>query len=110
MLRYIDKQGGLEEMQRLSLQKSELIYSEIVHNPLLQGIVVKENRSVMNACFKSQSLEMDQQILSFLEQNDILGIKGFPTKGGFRASIYNGQSLESVAHLVELLQNLPLWK
>jgi phosphoserine aminotransferase len=51
---------------------------------------------------------MDQQILSFLEQNDVVGMKGFPTKGGFRASIYNGQSVESVAHLVELLQNLPL--
>jgi phosphoserine aminotransferase len=51
---------------------------------------------------------MDQKINLFLEQNDIVGIKGFPTKGGFRASIYNGQPLESVAHLVDLLQNLPL--
>jgi phosphoserine aminotransferase len=108
MLRYIDKLGGLAEMQRLSLQKSELIYVEIDRNPLLKGIVAKEDRSVMNACFTSQSPEMDQQILSFLEQNDIVGIKGFPTKGGFRASIYNGQSLESIVHLVELLQNLPL--
>jgi phosphoserine aminotransferase len=108
MLRYIDKQGGLAEMQRLSQVKSSLIYSEIDRNPLLQGIVVSEDRSVMNACFKSQSLEMDQQILNFLEQNDIVGIKGFPTKGGFRASIYTGQSVESVSHLVELLQNLPL--
>ncbi|MFM6938101.1 MAG: aminotransferase class V-fold PLP-dependent enzyme, partial [Aquirufa sp.] len=108
MLRYIDKQGGLAEMQRLSQQKSQLIYTEIDRNPLLQGIVATEDRSVMNACFKSQSPEMDQKIQLFLEQNEIVGIKGFPTKGGFRASIYNGQSLESVAHLVDLLQNLPL--
>ena len=108
MLRYIDKQGGLAEMQRLSQQKSTLIYNEIDRNPLLKGIVATEDRSVMNACFTSQSPEMDQQINLFLEQNNIVGIKGFPTKGGFRASIYNGQPLASVAHLVDLLQNLPL--
>jgi phosphoserine aminotransferase len=108
MLRYIDKQGGLAEMQRLSQVKSSMIYNEIDRNPLLKGMVTKEDRSVMNACFTSQSPEMDQQILSFLEQNDVVGIKGFPVKGGFRASIYNGQSQESVTHLVELLQNLPL--
>ena len=108
MLRYIDKQGGLAEMQSLSQVKSSMIYNEIDRNPLLKGMVAKEDRSVMNACFTSQSPEMDQQILSYLEQNDIVGIKGFPVKGGFRASIYNGQTLESVTHLVELLQNLPL--
>jgi phosphoserine aminotransferase len=75
---------------------------------LLKGIVATEDRSVMNACFTSQSPEMDQQINLFLEQNNIVGIKGFPTKGGFRASIYNGQPLASVEHLVDLLQNLPL--
>jgi phosphoserine aminotransferase len=108
MLRYINKQGGLAEMQRLSEQKSALIYNEIDRNPLLKGIVATEDRSLMNACFTSQSPEMDQKINLFLEQNDIVGIKGFPTKGGFRASIYNGQPLASVAHLVDLLQNLSL--
>jgi phosphoserine aminotransferase len=105
MLRYIDKQGGLAEMQRLNEQKSQLIYQEIDRNPLLTGMVALEDRSVMNACFRSQTPEMDQKINLFLEQNDIVGIKGFPIKGGFRASIYNGQPLESVIHLVELLQN-----
>lgn len=105
MLRYIDKQGGLAEMQRLNEQKSQLIYQEIDRNPLLTGMVALEDRSVMNACFRSQMPEMDQKINLYLEENDIVGIKGFPIKGGFRASIYNGQSLESVIHLVELLQN-----
>lgn len=105
MLRYIDKQGGLTEMQRLSKQKSQLIYQEIDRNPLLTGMVDVEDRSVMNACFRSQTPEMDQKLDLYLVENDIVGIKGFPIKGGFRASIYNGQPLESVIHLVEVLQN-----
>lgn len=105
MLRYIDRQGGLTEMQRLSKQKSQLIYQEIDRNPLLTGMVDVEDRSVMNACFRSQTPEMDQKLDLYLVENDIVGIKGFPIKGGFRASIYNGQPLESVIHLVEVLQN-----
>lgn len=105
MLRYIDKKGGLTEMQRLSKQKSQLIYQEIDRNPLLTGMVAVEDRSVMNACFRSQTPEMDQKLDLYLVENDIVGIKGFPIKGGFRASIYNGQPLESVIHLVEVLQN-----
>lgn len=105
MLRYIDKKGGLTEMQRLSKQKSQLIYQEIDRNPLLTGMVAVEDRSVMNACFRSQTTEMDQKLDLYLVENDIVGIKGFPIKGGFRASIYNGQPLESVIHLVEVLQN-----
>jgi phosphoserine aminotransferase len=105
MLRYIDKQGGLTEMQRLSKQKSQLIYQEIDRNPLLTGMVAVEDRSVMNACFRSQTTEMDQKLDLYLVENDIVGIKGFPIKGGFRASIYNGQPLESVIHLVQVLQN-----
>ena len=105
MLRYIDKKGGLTEMQRLSKQKSQLIYQEIDRNPLLTGMVAVEDRSVMNACFRSQTTEMDQKLDLYLVENDIVGIKGFPIKGGFRASIYNGQPLESVIHLVQVLQN-----
>ena len=105
MLRYIDKKGGLTEMQRLSKQKSQLIYQEIDRNPLLTGMVAVEDRSVMNACFRSQTPEMDHKLDLYLVENDIVGIKGFPIKGGFRASIYNGQPLESVIHLVQVLQN-----
>jgi phosphoserine aminotransferase len=105
MLRWIKAHGGLSEMQRLSQIKSQMIYNEIDRNPLLQGWVKKEDRSVMNPCFKGLDAEIDQALLAYLEENDVIGIKGFPTKGGFRASIYNGQSVESAKHLVDLLQS-----
>ncbi|MHA8067459.1 3-phosphoserine/phosphohydroxythreonine transaminase [Aquirufa sp. ROCK2-A2] len=105
MLRWIKAHGGLSEMQRLSQIKSSMIYNEIDRNPLFNAWVQPEDRSLMNPCFKGLNQEIDQALLTYLEQNEVIGIKGFPTKGGFRASIYNGQSLESVKHLVELLQS-----
>jgi len=35
----------------------------------------------------------------------VVGIKGFPTVGGFRASMYNGMDMESVELLVDLMKN-----
>ena len=105
MLRWIKEQGGLSEMQRRSEAKAQLIYDEIDRNPLFEGIAVKEDRSVLNACFRGIYPEIDAQFLKYLTENNVVGIKGFPTVGGFRASMYNGMKIESVAYLVELMKN-----
>ncbi len=105
MLRWIKEQGGLREMQGRSEAKAQLIYDEIDRNPLFEGIAVKEDRSVLNACFRGINPEIDAQFLKYLTENNVVGIKGFPTVGGFRASMYNGMPIESVAYLVELMKN-----
>jgi len=63
-----------------------------------------EKRSLANACFHGISPEIDQQFLAFAEAKGIYGLKGFPTIGGFRASMYNGMPIESVQYLVETMQ------
>jgi phosphoserine aminotransferase len=105
MLGWIKEQGGLSEMQRRSEAKAQLIYDEIDRNPLFEGIAVKEDRSVLNACFRGIYPEIEAQFLKYLTENNVVGIKGFPTVGGFRASMYNGMPIESVAYLVELMKN-----
>jgi phosphoserine aminotransferase len=59
----------------------------------------------MNVCFKAISPEIEAAFLDVAEKNDVVGIKGFPTVGGFRASIYNAMPLESVEILVNLMRN-----
>ncbi len=105
MLRWIKEQGGLLEMQRRSEAKAQLIYDEIDRNSLFVGIAAKEDRSVLNACFRGISPEIDEQFLAYLTDNKVVGIKGYHVVGGFRASMYNGMPLESVAYLVELMKN-----
>lgn len=105
MLRWIKKQGGLVEMQRRSREKSALLYAEIDRNPLFVGFAQKEDRSLLNACFRTLSTEMDAQFLAYLTNNNVVGIKGYHVVGGFRASMYNGMSIDSVAYLVELMKS-----
>jgi len=105
MLRWIKKNGGLIGMQANAQQRAKLMYDEIDQNPLLFGITQKEDRSLMNACFKMHNPYLEPVLLKYLEENGIVGIKGFPTVGGFRASMYNGMPIEGIEYLVELLQN-----
>jgi phosphoserine aminotransferase len=102
-LRWTQAQGGLLEMHKRNMEKSALLYAEIDRNPLFQGSVVKEDRSVMNVCFKAISPDIETAFLDFAEKNNIVGIKGFPVVGGFRASIYNAMPLAYVQVLVDLM-------
>lgn len=104
MLRWIKENGGIAQMEKNAKIRAKLIYDEIDHNPYLYGITQHEDRSLMNACFKTKDPAHEAPLLSYLEANGIFGIKGFPTIGGFRASMYNGMPIEGVIHLVDLLQ------
>ncbi len=103
-LRWTKAQGGVLEMQRRNEAKAAHLYAEIDRNPLFKGSVVKEDRSVMNACFRINRPELEQSFFQFAEQNGVVGLKGYPTVGGFRASMYNAMPLESVAVLADLMK------
>ena len=104
MLRWTKEQGGLLEMQRRNIDKSSLLYDEIDRNTLFKGSVVAKDRSVMNACFRAINADIETAFLNFADKNNVVNIKGFPTVGGFRASLYNGMPLESVKILVDLMK------
>jgi len=104
-LRWTVAQGGLPEMERRNAAKAKLLYSEIDRNPLFEGNVKTIDRSLMNACFQITQPELEAAFLQFAAQNDVVGIKGFPTVGGFRASMYNAMPIESVQLLVDLMRD-----
>ncbi|MEY4905621.1 MAG: hypothetical protein RLZZ292_3436 [Bacteroidota bacterium] len=103
-LRWTKAQGGLAVMAARNEAKATLLYNEIDRNSLFEGSVVKEDRSVMNACFRATQPNIETTFLDFAAAQGVVGIKGFPTVGGFRASMYNAMPLESVQKLVEVMQ------
>ncbi len=103
-LRWLKEQGGLAAMEKINDRKAKLLYDEIDSNPLFRGTVAKEDRSKMNVCFVITQPELEEEFTAYCKQEDIAGIKGHRTAGGFRVSIYNAQPLESVQFLVEALR------
>ncbi len=106
-LRWIKKNGGVEAMDKLAHQRADLLYAEIDRNKLFRGTAVKEDRSLMNVCFvmNDEYKELEADFLKFATERGMVGVKGHRSVGGFRASLYNAQTIEGVEALVKCMQD-----
>ncbi|MBK7505553.1 MAG: 3-phosphoserine/phosphohydroxythreonine transaminase [Bacteroidetes bacterium] len=103
-LRWLKAQGGVAEMEKRNIAKSNLLYAEIDRNPLFYGQVAKENRSRMNPVFRLHDESREKEFSKFVEDKGIVGINGHRLSGGFRASMYNALPIESVQVLVDAMK------
>ena len=106
-LSWLKEQGGISAIEILNNQKAELLYTEIDRNPLFKGFVAnKEDRSKMNATFSLLDDSHTDVFDGLWQQAGINGLNGHRSVGGYRASMYNALSIESVQVLVDAMQNL----
>jgi phosphoserine aminotransferase len=103
-LRWLKENGGVEEIGKINDKKAELLYDAIDSSSVFTPTAAKEDRSKMNVCFVMQDKDLEKKFLDFAEKNNIYGIKGHRSVGGFRASLYNALPLSSVEYLVDRMQ------
>jgi phosphoserine aminotransferase len=104
-LRWLKQQGGVAALEKINQQKAALLYDAIDSLPPFKGTVAnKEDRSLMNATFVMDNAELEKEFLTLCKQNNVVGIKGHRSVGGFRASLYNALPLESVQLLTDLMK------
>ena len=104
-LRWLKKQGGVKAIEKINNEKAALLYAEIDRNPLFKGTVEKEDRSKMNVCFVMNDANLEESFLKYASSQNIIGIKGHRSVGGFRASLYNALPLSTVEFLVSVLED-----
>jgi phosphoserine aminotransferase len=105
-LEWLKKLGGISAIEKENDKKAQLIYSEIDLNPLFKGYAVKEDRSTMNATFTLENENLKETFETMLKEAGISGLNGHRSVGGYRASMYNALSLDSVKALVEVMSEL----
>lgn len=105
-LKWIKANGGAAGVQKMSMEKAEMLYNEIDRNPFFTGTVAKEDRSIMNICFlmSEKYTDLAGDFLELATSKEMIGIKGHRSVGGFRASTYNSLPKESVEALVAVMQ------
>jgi len=103
-LRWIKKNGGIKNIENLNREKANLIYNEIDNNSKFIGFAEKDDRSFMNVTFNLNYSEEKDIFDKICEENNIVGINGHRSIGGYRASIYNAMTLESVEVLVDCMK------
>jgi phosphoserine aminotransferase len=105
MLRWI-KAKGIDTIEKENRKKAQLLYDAIDNSSFFTPHVKeKADRSIMNVCFTANTPEIEKAFLALCEENNIAGIKGHRSVGGFRASLYNAVSVEDVEVLVRLMKN-----
>lgn len=107
-LRWLKENGGVEAIEKVNIEKANLLYNELDRNKLFVPTVADhEDRSRMNVTFvmSPEYVELEKEFLDFAISKGMVGLKGHRSVGGFRASIYNAMPVESVKVLVETMQD-----
>ncbi len=103
-LRWIKESGGLAEMERSSIEKSNLLYHTIDTLPQFNCKIAVEDRSRMNAVFFMDDTNKEAEFLDLCKKEGMVGVKGYRTVGGIRVSMYNALPLESVVAFTDLMK------
>jgi phosphoserine aminotransferase len=104
-LRWLKDKGGIPFIEKINEQKAKLFYETLDANPIFKGTVAKEDRSKMNACFVMENPELEKEFAAVAEKENIVGIKGHRSVGGFRISMYNALPYESVVLLTDIMKD-----
>ncbi|HZG99625.1 MAG TPA: 3-phosphoserine/phosphohydroxythreonine transaminase [Flavisolibacter sp.] len=103
-LRWLKKHGGVPAIEKINDQKAKLFYETLDQLPLFKGTVAMEDRSKMNACFIMTDASLEKEFSALCESEDMVGVKGHRTVGGFRISMYNALPLKSVVAITDLMK------
>ena len=105
-MQWLKDKGGISAIEEVNEKKARLLYSEIELSPVFKGYAKKEDRSNMNATFNLTDDKLKERFDAMLLEAGINGLNGHRSVGGYRASMYNALSLESVGILVDIMSEM----
>jgi phosphoserine aminotransferase len=107
VFRWLEAQGGLAAMEKRNAAKAQMIYGAIDNsNGFYRGTVSnKEQRSHMNVTYRLPSEELTDEFVKTASKGGMMGLKGYRTVGGIRASIYNAMPVEGCQALAQFMKD-----
>ncbi|MGI6174516.1 MAG: 3-phosphoserine/phosphohydroxythreonine transaminase [Christensenellales bacterium] len=103
-LKWLEKQGGVEGIEKVNIEKADMLYRAIDESSVFKGVADKASRSRMNITFRAQDEETDAAFVKFCQERGLINLKGHRVTGGIRASIYNAMPVEGVKALIDAIQ------
>jgi len=104
VLEWIKEQGGVAAVQKVNEKKARILYDFLDSSEMFKGTVAKEDRSLMNIPFITDSEELNAKFIKEAKEAGFVNLKGHRTVGGMRASIYNAMPVEGVEALVSFMK------
>jgi phosphoserine aminotransferase len=104
VFKWLLAKGGLAAMKEYNEKKAAILYDFLDASKMFKGTVRKEDRSLMNVCYRTDSAELDDKFIKEAKAAGFDNLKGYRTVGGMRASIYNAMPALGVEKLVEFMR------
>ena len=105
-LRWLKKMGGVAAIEKINRAKADLLYKTLDAKEGFQPTVAVEDRSRMNVVFLIPDPLLEKKFLEACKEQNMVGVKGHRSVGGYRVSLYNALPLESVQALTHLINQL----
>ncbi len=104
VFKWLKRQGGLNAIEKINLEKAQLLYDTIDASSLYRNPVEPSCRSRMNIPFTLTKSSLDESFIAEAKKHGIVQIKGHSSVGGMRASIYNAMPIDGVRALTQFMQ------
>lgn len=109
VFRWIEAQGGVEEMERRSLRRSQKIYDAMAAGDgFYRCHAEPEHRSRVTLCFTLADPSLVPVFLEEAAGQGLVNLKGHAMMGGLRACLYNAMPDEGVAALADFMRAFAL--
>jgi len=105
---WIKAQGGVAALEKINIEKANLLYDFLDNSQLFKGTAKASSRSRMNVTFVTGDAEKDAAFVKEAAAKGLVNLKGHRIVGGMRASIYNAMPMEGVKALVEFMKEFEL--
>ena len=107
-MKWLKKQGGVEGIERVNIEKSDLLYDLLDGSSFYRPTAEKGSRSRMNVTFTTPNPELDAKFVKEAAAAGLVNLKGHRLVGGIRASIYNAMPIEGVRALAEFMKKFEM--
>ncbi|HBY90067.1 MAG: 3-phosphoserine/phosphohydroxythreonine transaminase [Ruoffia tabacinasalis] len=101
---WLEEQGGVKAIEAINKEKTAKLYDYIDQSDFYQGTARKENRSIMNVTFRTDSEDLDKAFAKEAQEKGLHNLKGHRSVGGMRASIYNAMPMEGIDALINFMK------
>ena len=101
MLEWISEMGGVVAVGEQNEKKAKAMYDFIDSSSLYSNDVDASCRSLVNIKFFIKEPDLEKNFLLGAEERGLINLKGHPSVGGIRASLYNSMPMEGVLRLLD---------
>jgi len=109
VLDWIEKNGGAAGINKLNVEKANLLYDYLDNSSYYHATAEKGSRSLMNVPFLTKETDeekaavINKKFVAEAEAAGLFNLAGHRLVGGMRASIYNAMTIDGVKALIAFM-------